>query len=92
MVFGEHPRALSRDECKDVIKATEHLASNAFFQLDRKSEEERRELLARAHALTEHFLDSVAGENPMVASLALLGALRTLERFVQHEVEKRGKR
>lgn len=92
MRFGEYHRALSSEECKDVIKATEHLASNAFFQLDRKPESERRELLARAHALTEHFLDSVAGENPMVASLALLGALRTLDRFVQQESEKRDKR
>ncbi len=89
MRFGEYNRALSREECKDVIKATEHLASNAFFLLDRQTESERQEVLARAHGLTEHFLDSVAGENPMVASLALLGALRTLERFVQQEVERR---
>lgn len=92
MPFGEYHRALSKEECKEVIKAAEHLASNAFFQLDRQTESERQEVLAKAHVLTEHFLDSVAGENPMVASLALLGALRTLERFVQHEVEKREKR
>jgi hypothetical protein len=87
-LFGDYYRAFSNQQCDEIIKASEHLASNAFLLLGRMPDMERTEVLARAHRLTEHLLDSVAGENPMVASLALLGALRTLEQFVRQQTDK----
>ena len=84
----DYYRAFSSEQYNEVIKATEHLASNTFISLSRRTDSERREVLARAHRLTETLLDSVAGENPMVASLALLAAIRTLDLFVRQESDK----
>ena len=91
-LFGEYYRAFSNENYNEIMRATEHLASNTFVVLARKPEAERRDILDKAQALTSRLTDMVDGENPMVAALAFLAAIRTVEQLVQQQGEQRSKR
>ena len=87
-MFAGFYRAFSSEAYKDTMRAVEHLASSNLLLLERKPEEERREILAKAQSLTEKLSDAVANEAPMVASLALLTAVRVYERFIQEQADR----
>jgi hypothetical protein len=88
-LFGGYFRAYSSEAYQDTMRAFEHLASASLLLLDRKSEEERREILAKAKDLTEKLSDVVANEIPMVGALALLTAVRVHERLIQEQANKK---
>jgi hypothetical protein len=90
-LFGEYYRAFSNETYNEIMRATEHLASDAFVVLGRKPEAERRDILDKAQALTNRLTDTVNGENPMVAALALLAAIRTVEQLIQQQADQRSK-
>jgi hypothetical protein len=66
-----------------------NLASASLLLLDGKPEEEKREILAKAQALTERLSDAIAKEAPMVGALAVLTAARVHERLIQEQAAKR---
>jgi hypothetical protein len=90
-LFGEYYRAFSDENYKEIVRATEHLASSTFLVLGRKPEAERREIIDRARVLTDEIMDLVDGENPMSAALASLVAIRSIEQLVQQQAEQRRK-
>ena len=90
-LFGEYFRAFSSEAYEDTVRAADHLASTSLLLLDRKPEEERREILAKAQALTERISAAVANETPMVGALALLTAVRVHERLIQEQANKHPK-
>jgi len=89
--FVEYYQAFSNETYNEIMRATEHLASNTLVVLARKPEAERCAILNKAHALTNRLTDTVDGENPMVAALALLAAIRAVEQLVQRQADQRSK-
>jgi hypothetical protein len=87
-LFGGYFRAYSSEAYKDTMRAVEHLVSASLLLLDRKPAEERREILAKAQALTEKLSDAIANESPMVGALALLTAVRVHERLIQEQANR----
>src|ERR1700733_928111 len=88
-LFGEYYHAFSNETYNEIMRATEHLASSTFVVLARKPEEERRAILIKAQALTNKLTDVADGENPIVAALAFLAAIRTLEQLIQQQADQR---
>jgi hypothetical protein len=91
-MFGSYFRAYSSETYTDTVRAIENLAGSSLALLDRKSSEERRDILARAESLTEKIFDAVETEAPLVVALALIAALRTHEQFIQRQAEQNRKK
>ncbi|MGB9204056.1 MAG: hypothetical protein WCB94_08825 [Terriglobales bacterium] len=87
-LLGGYFRAYSSEAYKDTLRTVEHLASTSLLLLERKSEAEKRDILAKAQALTEKLSDTVANESPLVGVLALLTAVRVHERLIQEQANK----
>lgn len=78
-LFGGYFRAYSSESYKGTMRAVEHLASTSLLLLDRKSEVEKREILAKAQALTEKLSDVVASEAPMVGPVNSRSGARKID-------------
>jgi hypothetical protein len=87
-LFGEYFRAYSSEAYNETMHAFETLASASLLLLDRKPEEERRQILAKAQEITQELLELVANESPMVGALGLLTAVRVHERLIQERAKK----
>lgn len=87
--FGEYFRAYSSKPYDETMHAFETLASTSILLLDRKPEEERKEILARAQHLTLKLLDLVEVETPMVGALGLLSAVRVHEQLIQQQAKQK---
>jgi hypothetical protein len=90
-LFSAYNRVYASETYNDTMRAAEQLARDSFLLLDRKPEEEKRQILAKARSLTERISNTFAGEAPMVASLGLLTAIRVLEKMIKDQAaELRG--
>lgn len=87
-MFGAYYRACGSQTYDDVVGAVRSLASSSLVLLDNKPEEERDAILAKAQTLTMEVMDIVAGETPMVAGLALMGAIRVHEQLIWEQVKQ----
>ncbi len=87
--FSDYFRAFSSEALNDTMRATEQLASTSLLLLNRKPDEERKAILARAQEMTEKPSDVLCSEIPLVASIALLTEVRTLERLIQLQADER---
>lgn len=90
-MFGSCFRAYSSETYTDTVSAIEKLAGSSLALLERKSAEEKRDILARAENLTEKVFDALEAEAPLVVALALIAALRTHEQFIQRQAEQNRK-
>jgi vacuolar-type H+-ATPase subunit H len=84
-LFSAYHHVYASEAYNETMRATEQLARDSLLLLDRKPEEERREILAKAESLTERISETLESEAPMVASLGLLTAIRVLERMIKDQ-------
>ena len=84
---GKTMRVLESEAYKDTIKSTERLAQSTYSLLAEKSPEEAGLIGSRATELSVKIQEIVGEEKPLVAALAILTALRVLDRHVQQQVE-----
>ena len=84
-LFSAYHHVYASEAYNETMRATEQLARDSLLLLDRKPEEERREILAKAENLTERISETLESEAPMVASLGLLTAIRVLERMIKDQ-------
>jgi len=87
-MFGSYFRAYSSETYSDTVRAVENFAGSSLALLDRKSDEERLDILARAERLTEKVFDAVETEVPLVVALALIAALHTHDKLIQQQAEQ----
>ncbi|HEY1526976.1 MAG TPA: hypothetical protein VGH51_12115 [Candidatus Angelobacter sp.] len=87
-LFGGYFRTYSSQPYKETVEAAEHLAAESLLILERKSEEERRQIFERATELTERFWDAAEKEPPLVVAFALLTALRTHHQLLQTQAKQ----
>jgi len=87
-LFGSYYRTYSSEAYNDTMRATEQLARDSILVLNRKPEDERREILAKAQCLTEKISETFENEAPMVAALGLLTAIRVLEQMIKNQAAK----
>jgi N-glycosylase/DNA lyase len=87
--FSEYFRGFSSEALNDIMRATEQLASTSVLLLNRKQEAERKAILARAQEVTEKLSEVLCSEIPLVAAVALLTEVRTLERLIQQQADER---
>ncbi len=88
-LFGEYFRSYSSKPYNETMHAFETLASASILLLDRKPEEERLQILARAQDLTLKLLELVENEPPMVGALSLLSAVRVHEGLIQEQAREK---
>lgn len=84
---GKTMRILESKAYKDTIKSTERLAQSTYSLLAEKSAEEVDLIGSRATELSLKVQEIVGEDKPLVAALAILTALRVLDRHVQQQVE-----
>jgi hypothetical protein len=84
---GKTMRILESETYKETIKSTERLAESTYSLLAEKSPEEVGLIGNRATELSVKIQEIVGEEKPLVAALAILTALRVLDRHVQQQVE-----
>lgn len=84
-LFSAYRRVYASEAYDETMRATEQLARDSLLLLDRKPEEERREVLAKAQSLTEKISETFENEAPMVAALGLLTAIRVLDRTIKDQ-------
>jgi hypothetical protein len=87
-LFGSYFRTYSSDAYNDTMSAVERLARDSILVLNRKPEDERREILARAQIVTERISETFDNEAPMVAAIGLLTAVRVLEQMIKNQAAK----
>lgn len=80
--FTDYNRAYSSEMYNETMRAVEQLSAHSLVLLEQKPDEERRAILENAQGLTEKIIDVVEKEKPFVAAIALLMAVRVLERHV----------
>jgi len=86
-LFGEYFRSYASQPYEETMHAFENLASTSILLLDRKPEEEKRQILAAAEALTLKLLEQVEGVPPMIGALGLLSAVRVHEALIQQQAK-----
>jgi hypothetical protein len=87
-LFGEFYDVYSSETYDETIGAAEHLTSTSLLLLSRKTEGERRDILAKVEALTGRLNDTICEDAPLVVALALLNTVCAVERLVQSRAGK----
>lgn len=85
--FGKAYRVYRSETYKDTMGAVERVAASTLLLIDSKPEAEQSEILARVSSLAEKLNDTVAEEIPLVGAVALLTALRVLDRVLQQNAD-----